>query len=116
MKSTKISRRKRRKAGARSSVRGTSKRPRVSVFRSNRALFVQFIDDEKRVTLLGEDERQTKMQEKNNVKRAFQFGKNLALEAQKRHISRVVFDRSGYAYHGLVKALAEGLREGGLTL
>lgn len=116
MKSTKISRRKRRKARIRSSIWGTSIRPRVAVFRSNRALFVQFIDDEKRVTLIGKDERQTKMLEKNNVKRAFQFGKILGLEAKKNHISKVVFDRGGYAYHGRVKALAEGLREGGLTI
>lgn len=116
MKSTKISRRKRWQARIRVALRGTTRRPRISVFRSNRALFVQFIDDEKRLTLLGRDERRVKLDEKNNVKRAFQFGKILAEHAVKRHISEVVFDRGGYAYHGRVKALADGLREGGLTL
>ena len=103
-----------RKARIRAKISGTAKRPRVSVFRSNRALYVQLVDDEKRVTLVGVGEVHL-TSEKNNLARAKALGKLLAESAKKRHISRVVFDRGGYAYHGRVKALAEGLREGGLA-
>lgn len=103
-----------RKRRVRAKISGEKSRPRVSVFRSNQALYVQFIDDSDRVTLLGKSELAVKLTEKNKVVRAKLFGKLLAEEAQKKKITTVVFDRSGYAYHGQVKALAEGLREGGL--
>lgn len=106
----------RRKRRIRAKIEGTHERPRVSVFRSNKALYVQLIDDIKRQTLFGLNETKVKLTEKIKVKRAYEFGKKVASEALKLKIKTVVFDRGGYRYHGRVKSLAEGLREGGLTL
>lgn len=88
----------------RTMIHGTSARPRVCIFRSNRALEVQVIDDTKGITIVsarGDD--------------SAAVGRDLAAAAKEKGISSVVFDRGGYAYHGRVKALAEALREGGLV-
>lgn len=101
--------RKRRHGRQFARVRGTAKRPRVSVYRSNTALRVQFIDDTVGHVLL------SGASEKNSIDKAVELGKKLADEAKKANIETIVFDRSGYQYHGRVKAFAEALREGGLV-
>ncbi len=97
----------------RTRVSGTAARPRLSVFRSNRYMYAQLIDDVNAVTLasasdISLDEKMTK------VERAKTVGKTLADEAKKKNISVVVFDRGGFSYRGRVASLAEGAREGGL--
>ena len=77
-------------------------------------MYVQVIDDTKGVTLVGLSEM--KLTEKNKMERARAMGKQLATEIKNKKITKVVFDRGGFAYHGRIKALAEGLREGGITL
>ncbi len=106
----------RRKRRIRVKISGTNSRPRFSVFRSNKALYVQLVDDTNRHTLFGINEAKVKLAERVKVKRAYEFGLKIAEEVQKLKIKSVVFDRGGYRYHGRVKALAEGLRKGGLTV
>ncbi len=106
--------RQKRKARIAKKIRGTHSQPRLSVFRSQRAIYAQLIDDTKGITLLGATDRQTGVTDKNKITRANALGRYLAKEAAQKKISQIVFDRSGYNYHGRVKALAEGLREGGL--
>jgi len=99
--------RDRRRTRIRSKVTGTKDRPRLSVFRSNKHIYAQLIDDVKGETLaaaLGGA----------GVPAATEVGKDLAKESLKLGIKKVVFDRGGYKYHGRVKALAEGARKGGL--
>lgn len=91
-------------------IRGTKERPRISVFRSNKFLYVQLVDDESGKTVIGLSEKHVK--EKENT--AKQLGLLLASLAKKKKIEKVVFDRRSYAYHGRIKELAEGAREGGL--
>ncbi|GMR19113.1 MAG: 50S ribosomal protein L18 [Patescibacteria group bacterium] len=104
--------RARRRVRVRGSVSGTSKRPRLSVFRSSKHVCAQLINDEKGVTLVSSSDLE--IAEGSKTERAFKVGKALADKAKKQKIKRVVFDRGGYAYHGRVKAVAEGAREGGL--
>lgn len=111
MNTKKLSR-NRRRARVRAKLSGTASRPRVSVFRSHAGLYVQLVDDDKGTTFFGANDRNIK--EKNKLKRARSLGQQLAETAKKFKMSQVVFDRGGYAYHGRVKALAEGLRKGGL--
>ena len=103
------SKKDRRKLKIRGKIFGTAEKPRLTVFRSNKFIYAQLIDDAKRVTLV--DVRGT-----NNVTNALQTGKELAKKALAKKITTVVFDRSGYRYHGRVKSLADGAREGGLVL
>lgn len=109
----KLQRRKRIKLGIRRKINGTSTRPRISVFKSNKGIYGQIIDDLKGVTLaaassfeLGKD--------KNNIEVSKEVGKKLAEKAKAAGVNTVIFDRNGYPYHGKVKAFAEGAREGGL--
>lgn len=88
-------------------------RPRVSVYRSNRYIFAQIIDDAKHVTVIGVSEKNIKATGTKSEK-AKALGLVLAEKAKAKKIIKVVFDRGSYAYHGRVKSLAEGLREGGL--
>ena len=88
-------------------------RPRLSVFRSNRFIYAQIIDDIKQVTLAAAHDMKAKGNEK--MKRAEEVGVELAKKANKAGVTAVWFDRGGYKYHGRVKALAEGARKGGLT-
>jgi large subunit ribosomal protein L18 len=110
---TKREARLRRHRRVRGKVAGTAERPRLAVFRSNRGIFAQLVDDEAGRTLasaswtsLGQGGSKTEQAEA--------VGKALAEAAKKAGIERCVFDRSGYLFHGRVKALAEGAREGGL--
>ena len=98
----------------RAKVRGTKERPRLSVFRSVRGVFAQLIDDATGSTLAYAHHKKI-IAYKNKTDQAAQIGKQLAEEAKKKQIKSVVFDRGGYKYHGRVKALAEGAREGGLV-
>jgi large subunit ribosomal protein L18 len=112
---TKREARLRRHRRVRGKVAGTSERPRLTVFRSNRGIFAQLVEDGQGRTLasaswtaLGKTTKGTKTEQAREVGRA------LAASAQKAGIASCVFDRGGYLFHGRVKALAEGAREGGL--
>jgi large subunit ribosomal protein L18 len=112
---TKISRNKLRllrKKRIRAKVFGTSKRPRMAVFKSLKKISVQLIDDSKNKTLAYADNKIAKS--RNDVLGAKEVGKNIAKKGNEKKIKEVVFDRAGYKYHGKVKSLAEGAREGGL--
>lgn len=112
---TKESRRARIKSSIRKKVEGTSERPRMSVFRSNKEIYVQFIDDESGQTLASTSSTDKGMsKDVSKVELATEVGKKSAEVAIAAGIASVVFDRNGYLYHGRVKALAEGAREGGL--
>ena len=105
-----------RKLRIRSRMEGTVERPRLSVFRSNRHLSIQLVDDVKGHTLVAvsslEDELKGKAS--GNIEGAKTLGKLVAKRALAKNIEQVVFDRSGYLYHGQIKALADAAREGGL--
>ncbi len=112
---SKIERRKKIKYRVRSKVSGTSSRPRMCVFRSNKQIYVQLIDDLTGVTLaaassLGMDEKIAKKEQ------AAKVGEAIAKSALDAGITSVVFDRNGYLYHGRVKEVAEAARKGGLKL
>jgi len=97
----------------RSVVSGSSQKPRLAVFRANKHIYAQLIDDKTGTTLSAASSAEiTKKDKKTSV--AGEVGKAIAAKAMAKNISEVVFDRGGYAYHGRVKALAEGAREGGL--
>ncbi len=102
----------RRKARSKAKIFGTAKKPRLCVFKSLKHVFVQLIDDEKNKTLIGVSDKGLKG--KNKVERALATGKLLAEKAQAKKIKQCVFDKSGYKYHGRIKAVADGAREGGL--
>lgn len=110
---TKTARRKRIKLGIRRKISGTSDRPRVSVFKSNKGIYVQLIDDINGRTLASASTKDLG-KDKLNVDIAKEVGQKLAENAKNAGIESVVFDRSGYQYHGRVKSLADGAREGGL--
>lgn len=107
-------RRERIKAGVRKKISGTTERPRLSVFRSNRGLYVQLIDDLKGQTLVAASSIEVGEKTKLNIETSKSVGKKIAEKAVAAGVSSVVFDRNGYLYHGNIKALAEGAREGGL--
>ncbi|MEK7566615.1 MAG: 50S ribosomal protein L18 [Patescibacteria group bacterium] len=105
----------RRHKRARSRFYGTGERPRLSVFRSNRSIYAQIINDEKGSTIVGLSDASVKNSKKQNKsERAREAGRMIAEKAKEAKIKKVVYDRGGYKYHGRVKALAEGAREGGL--
>ena len=111
--SAKTTRRQNIRYRIRAKVAGTAQKPRLSVFRSNKAIYAQLIDDTTGVTLAAASS--VKLDDaKANVETAGRVGKEIAEKAISKGISEVVFDRSGYLYHGKVKSLAEGAREGGL--
>jgi len=115
MKKTKTTRRLKIKKRIRSKIFGTNERPRLSVFKSNQAISVQLVDDKNAHTLVSASSRELNSSAKNyNVKVAHEVGKLLAQKAKDANIEQIVFDRNGYLYHGRVKALADGAREGGL--
>jgi large subunit ribosomal protein L18 len=110
--------RERRRDRVRRRVRGTDERPRLSVFRSDRHMYVQVITDESRKTLLAVStltaELRAQLAKTADVAAAKQVGLLAARRCQEKGITRVVFDRNGFLYHGRVRAVAEGAREGGL--
>jgi large subunit ribosomal protein L18 len=96
-------------------IRGTAERPRLAVFRSNRGIFAQLVDDDAGKTIAASSWIGLKSFKGDKTEQAAEVGKQLAEAARKAGIESVVFDRGGYLYHGRVKALADGAREGGLS-
>jgi large subunit ribosomal protein L18 len=113
---TKEARRLRRRRRVRAKVSGTAERPRVSVFRSNRGISAQLIDDIAGRTLAAVNWTEPELRTLGPGPRAAKAGELLAQRAGAVGVTTAVFDRGGYRYHGQVKALAEGAREAGLTL
>jgi large subunit ribosomal protein L18 len=106
----------RRHRRVRGKVRGTAERPRLAVFRSNRGVFAQLVDDDAGKTIAATSwVNLPKSFKGDKTEQAVEVGKRLADAAKKAGVEGVVFDRGGYLYHGRVKALAEGAREGGLN-
>jgi large subunit ribosomal protein L18 len=115
---TKFERRTRIRMRIRKDINGTAERPRLAVFRSNKQIYVQLIDDQKGVTLLSASSTEKEIAGKaTGVKKTEQaklVGKAIAAKCREKGIESVVFDRSGYKYHGRLKSLADAAREGGL--
>ncbi|MEA2282832.1 MAG: large subunit ribosomal protein [Solirubrobacteraceae bacterium] len=109
-------RRLKRRRRVRAKVTGSAERPRISVFRSNRGIFAQLIDDEAGRTLASVNWTEADLRGLKPMEQANKAGQVLAERAKAAGVERAVFDRGGYQYHGRVKALAEGAREGGLTV
>lgn len=121
MKQTKQQKRTRRHNRIRAKVIGTAIAPRLCVFKSNQHIYAQIIDDTKGKTIVSARDVKIKSSPKANqpraekkVEKAFEIGKEIAKLAIEKKIKKVVFDRGGFKYHGRIKALAEGAREGGL--
>ena len=113
---TKGQQRLRRRRRVRAKVRGTAARPRVSVFRSNRGISAQLVDDRSGRTLAAVSWTEADLRKLGRMEQASAAGKALADRAKKAGVERAVFDRGGYRYHGRVKAFADGVREGGLAV
>ena len=112
IKNPKIEKRKRRHGKVRSQVSGTEKVPRLAVFRSNKYIYAQIIDDDKNITIASSSDLGSKG--KTKMARATEVGEALAKVASGKKITEIVFDRGGFTYAGRVKALAEALRAGGI--
>jgi len=110
----KLDRRSRIKKGIRKKVLGTPASPRLTVFRSNKGIYAQLIDDSKGNTITWASSMELEQKGKRNIEISKTVGKKVAERALASGFTTVVFDRNGYLYHGNVKALAEGAREGGL--
>ncbi len=111
---TKPAKRLKRRRRVRAKVRGSAERPRISVFRSNRGVFAQLIDDDSGRTLAAVNWTESDLRSLAPMEQAKRAGALLAERAKAAGVERAVFDRGGYQYHGRVKALADGAREGGL--
>ena len=112
---TKPAQRLKRRRRVRAKIRGTAERPRISVFRSNRGIFAQLIDDEAGRTIASVNWTEGDLRGLKRMEQATRAGALLADRAKAAGVDTVVFDRGGYQYHGRIKALADGAREGGLT-
>ena len=112
----KVTQRQRIRRRIRSKISGTAERPRLSVFRSNKHIYAQLIDDLAGTTLAAASTREGGEDAGIGVESSKSVGKRIAERAKEAGVERAVFDRGGYRYHGNVKALAEGAREAGLTL
>ena len=104
----------RRHARVRAKISGTKECPRLCLYRSNKNIEAQIIDDVKGATLVSSSSMALKLENGSNIEAAAKVGKDIAEKALAKKIKKVVFDRSGYIYHGRVKALAEAAREAGL--
>ena len=113
----KLDRRSRLKYSIRKKISGTPERPRLTVYRSNTNIYAQLIDDVNGVTVVSATSLELSDSRKwnTNIEAATEVGKKIAERAKEAGVSAVVFDRNGYLYHGKVKALADGAREGGLN-
>ena len=107
-------RRLKRRRRVRAKIRGSAERPRISVFRSNRGLFAQLIDDDSGRTVASVSWTEPDLRSLGRMEQAKRLGELLAQRASEAGVQDAVFDRGGYQYHGRVRALAEGAREGGL--
>jgi len=110
----KSSRRLRIKRGIRNKISGTPEKPRLSVFKSNKAIYAQLVDDINGHTLSASSSKELDAAINVTIEKSKEVGKKLAEKAIANGITNVVFDRNGYIYHGKLKAFAEGAREGGL--
>jgi len=111
----KIEKRKRRIRRTRSKIFGTAPRPRLAVFKSLKHVYAQLIDDENSRTLAASSDLTLKnLKAKTRLEKAFKVGEDLAKKALAKKINTAVFDKRGYKYHGIVKAVAEGARKAGL--
>ena len=113
---TKPARRLKRRRRVRAKIRGTAERPRISVFRSNRGIFAQLIDDDSGRTLASVNWTESDLRGLGRMEQAQRAGALLADRAKAAGVESAVFDRGGYQYHGKVKAFADGVREGGLKV
>jgi len=113
---TKQQQRLRRRRRIRAKVRGSAERPRLSVYRSNRGIFAQLVDDDAGSTLAAVNWTEKELRGMDPMEQAKRAGEVLAKRATDAGVHSCVFDRGGYRYHGRVRALAEGAREGGLRL
>jgi large subunit ribosomal protein L18 len=113
---TRPAKRLKRRRRVRAKVSGTAVRPRISVFRSNRGISAQLVDDVAGHTLAAVSWTEAPLRDLQSMEQATESGKLLAERAKAAGIESAVFDRGGYQYHGRVKAFAEGVREGGLTV
>ena len=104
----------RRRRRVRAKVRGSAERPRLSVFRSNRGMVAQLIDDDRGHTIAAVNWTESDLRELQSMEQAKRVGELLAARAKEAGVESCVFDRGGYRYHGRVKALADGAREAGL--
>jgi len=111
---SKLERRTRIRKSIRSKISGTAQRPRLSVFRSNKNIYAQLIDDVSGNTLVAVSSAKLELDNSGKIQLSSAVGRELATMAQEKGISEVVFDRSGYLYHGRVKSLADSAREAGL--
>jgi len=111
---TKVERRRRIQLRIRKKIKGTAERPRVAIYRSNSQIYAQIIDDVAGRTLASASSLELGKTKEKKAITASSVGKSLAVKALEAGVSNVVFDRGGYLYHGRVKALADGAREGGL--
>jgi len=111
---TKPQRRLKRRRRVRAKIRGTGERPRISVFRSNRGIFAQLVDDDNGRTLAAVNWTEGELHKLTGADQARRAGTLLAERAKAAGVESAVFDRGGYQYHGRVKALADGAREAGL--
>ncbi|HOH08494.1 MAG TPA: 50S ribosomal protein L18 [bacterium] len=116
---TKVEARHRRHSHILKTLRGSAERPRLVIFRSNKHIYAQVVDDLSRTTLFAASTltpaiRDVVAKAKSKKEQAMLVGKHLAEIAKDKEVTRIVFDRGGYLYHGRVKALADGAREGGL--
>jgi large subunit ribosomal protein L18 len=111
---TKPQRRMRRRRRVRAKVRGSAERPRLSVYRSNRGVFAQLVDDDSGRTVAGVSWTEDELRKLGRFEQSKRAGELLAERAKSAGVEACVFDRGGYRYHGRVRALAEGAREGGL--
>ncbi len=111
---TKAQKRLRRRRRVRAKIRGTAERPRLSVFRSNKGVFAQLVDDADGRTVASVSWIEADLRKLGTMEQAKRSGELLAERAKKAGVETCVFDRGGYRFHGRVKALAEGAREGGL--
>ena|ERR1700754_1759277 len=114
--STPEKRRLKRRRRVRAKVTGTAERPRISVFRSNRGIAAQLVDDVAGKTIAAVQWTEPELRELKKTEQSGKAGELLAQRAKAAGIESAVFDRGGYQYHGRVKAFAEGVREGGLTV
>jgi large subunit ribosomal protein L18 len=114
---TNLEKRTRIRLRIRKKINGTAQKPRLAVFRSNKQIYVQVVDDLKGVTLLAASSKEKEIAGITGIKKTEQarlVGKSLAAKCKEKGIEDVVFDRSGYKYHGRIKSLADAAREGGL--
>ena len=113
MKNIKLERKNRRQTRVRSKIHGTASRPRLSVFRSLTSISAQLIDDNAGKTIASASDKEIKGKA-TKTEKAAQVGKMIASKAAEKKITEVIFDRGSYQYHGRIKAVADGAREGGL--